>query len=158
MVQGPNKDHAAVDVGLFSYLLPLGDARNLDAQDWLSHSPRILCSANVSTQASLSLLNVQFFRYFGLFVSPWYQLRLIMVAELVPPSKVFLFFSLFNVLGQTSSFTGPLITQRIISDANGNTSYAYIFLLPMAVISFILMLFVNVDKAQIECRACSCFS
>jgi hypothetical protein len=57
-------------------------------------------------------------------------------------------------MGQTSSFTGPLITARIIGNANGNTSYAYTFLLPMCLVSFVCLWFVDVEKAQREAITC----
>lgn len=52
--------------------------------------------------------------YYGLFVCPWYSYSQIMISEVTPRGREFLFFSLFSVIGKTSSFIGPLVSSTII--------------------------------------------
>src|SRR4051812_32833579 len=52
--------------------------------------------------------------YYGLFVCPWYSYSQIMISEVTPRGREFLFFSLFSIIGKTSSFIGPLVSSAII--------------------------------------------
>lgn len=45
--------------------------------------------------------------YSGLFIGPWYSYSYTMVTEVCPAGKTYLFFSLFSIVGKTSSFVGP---------------------------------------------------
>lgn len=65
-----------------------------------------------------------------MFISPRYRLEQLTYER---SAQLYLFFCLFNVVGQTSSFIGPFITARIIDDHEGNQSYAFAFLFPMFV-------------------------
>ena len=68
-----------------------------------------------------------------------------MVSEVTPRGKEFLFFSLFSIIGKTSSFIGPLISSAIIdASPNGNNSTPFYFLFSLSLSSFVL-LFLGVD-------------
>ena len=45
-----------------------------------------------------------------------------MISEVTPRGKEFLFFSLFSIIGKTSSFIGPFISSAIIDDTGNNSS------------------------------------
>ncbi|KAL8934899.1 MAG: hypothetical protein Q9211_004994, partial [Gyalolechia sp. 1 TL-2023] len=67
--------------------------------------------------------------FYGLFVCPWYAYSQIMISEVTPRGKEFLFFSLFSIVGKTSSFVGPLVSSAIIdASPRGNTSTPFYFL------------------------------
>ena len=77
-----------------------------------------------------------------------------MISEVTPRGKEFLFFSLFSIIGKTSSFIGPLVSSAIINAAgyahNANSTPFY-FLFALSAASFIFLLFfVNVKKSRIE--------
>ncbi|MCJ1311770.1 hypothetical protein MMC25_005443 [Agyrium rufum] len=95
--------------------------------------------------------------FYGLFVCPWYSYSQIMISEVTPRGKEFLFFSLFSIIGKTSAFIGPLVSSAIIddtiTDANptGNNNSPFYFLFGLAVFSFLgLWWFVDLKKAKIE--------
>ena len=75
-----------------------------------------------------------------------------MISETVPRGHEFLFFSLFSIVGKTSSFIGPLVSTAIISATpDGNNSAPFYFLFGLSLISFIgLVLFVDLKKSRIE--------
>lgn len=50
-------------------------------------------------------------------VCPWYSYSQIMISEVTPRGREFLFFSLFGVVGKTSSFIGPLVSSAIVDRA-----------------------------------------
>ena len=77
-----------------------------------------------------------------------------MISEVTPRGREFLFFSLFSIIGKTSSFIGPLVSSAII-DAAGNhpraNSTPFYFLFALSLASFIfLVFFVDVKKSRIE--------
>lgn len=77
-----------------------------------------------------------------------------MISEVTPRGKEFLFFSLFSIIGKTSSFIGPLVSQAIIQAAlparNANSTPFY-FLFALSVVSFVFLLFfVDVKKSRVE--------
>ena len=77
-----------------------------------------------------------------------------MISEVTPRGKEFLFFSLFSIIGKTSSFIGPLVSSAII-DAVGDKpradSYPFYFLFGLSLASFLFLLFfVDVKKSRIE--------
>lgn len=112
--------------------------------------------------------------YFGFFVCPWYNYSQTMVrpslslsrrselndklvgwqiSEITPPGKEFLFFSLFGIIGKTSSFLGPFVSSAIIDHSNNSnsTSSAFYFLMPLSLVSTVaLILGVNVRKSKRE--------
>ena len=95
--------------------------------------------------------------FYGLFVCPWYSYSQIMISEVTPRGKEFLFFSLFSIIGKTSAFIGPLVSSAIIQDSitasnpSGNNSTPFYFLFALSVASFIgLFLFVDLKKSRVE--------
>ncbi|KAK0936186.1 hypothetical protein LTR29_012196 [Friedmanniomyces endolithicus] len=86
----------------------------------------------------------------GLFVCPWYSYSQTMISEVTPRGKEFLFFSLFSIIGKTSSFIGPLVSSAIIDDT-GNNSSPFYFLFALSLVSFLWLLFyVDVKKSRVE--------
>ncbi|KAG8749391.1 hypothetical protein FRC14_001465 [Serendipita sp. 396] len=95
--------------------------------------------------------------YFGFFVCPWYNYSQTMISEITPRGKDFFFFSLFGIIGKTSSFIGPLVSSAIIDNAtrSGNTKNstftAFYFLMPLSVVSTLALLFgVDVQRSKRE--------
>ncbi|KAK4547518.1 hypothetical protein LTR36_000474 [Oleoguttula mirabilis] len=88
--------------------------------------------------------------FYGLFVCPWYSYSQTMISEVTPRGKEFLFFSLFSIIGKTSSFIGPLVSSAIIDDT-GNNSTPFYFLFALSLVSFLFLLFfVDVKKSRVE--------
>ena len=78
--------------------------------------------------------------FYGLFVCPWYSYSQIMISEVTPRGKEFLFFSLFSIIGKTSSFIGPLVSSAIIDASPGlNNSTPFYFLFGLSLASFALL-------------------
>lgn len=77
-----------------------------------------------------------------------------MISEVTPRGKEFLFFSLFSIIGKTSSFIGPLVSSAIIDaagDAENANSTPFYFLFALSLVSYIfLFFFVDVKKSRIE--------
>ncbi len=77
-----------------------------------------------------------------------------MISEVTPRGKEFLFFSLFSIIGKTSSFIGPLVSQAIIQDAlpaKNAPSQPFYFLFALSLVSFLfLIFFVDIKKSRIE--------
>ncbi|KAF4177161.1 hypothetical protein CNMCM8694_001179 [Aspergillus lentulus] len=90
--------------------------------------------------------------FYGLFVCPWYSYSQIMISEVTPRGHEFLFFSLFSIIGKTSSFIGPLVSSAIIdASPSGNVSTPFYFLFALSVVSFvILVLGVDLEKSRKE--------
>jgi len=92
--------------------------------------------------------------YFGFVVCPWYNYSQTMISEITPRGKEFLFFSLFGIIGKTSSLFGPLISSAIIDHSKGSgnsTSTAFYFLMPLSVVSTLgLLLGVDVQRSKHE--------
>lgn len=90
--------------------------------------------------------------WYGLFVCPWYSYSQIMISEVTPRGKEFLFFSLFSIMGKTSAFIGPIVSSAIIdASPNGNNSLPFYFLFGVSCLSFCLLaFFVNLKKSRIE--------
>lgn len=73
-----------------------------------------------------------------------------MISEVTPRGKEFLFFSLFSIIGKTSSFVGPFISSAII-DNTGNNSSPFYFLFALSLASFLFLLFfVDVKQSRVE--------
>ena len=87
--------------------------------------------------------------YYGLFVCPWYAVSQTMVSEVTPKGYEFLFFSLFSLVGKTSAFIGPFVTQAIADDT-GNASSPFYFLLALSVGSTVLLLPLDTKKSKLE--------
>ncbi|KAL4917240.1 autophagy-related protein 22-like protein [Aspergillus aurantiobrunneus] len=76
--------------------------------------------------------------FYGLHVCPWYSYSQIMISEVTPRGHEFLFFSLFSIIGKTSSFIGPLVSSAIIGASPGhNASTPFYFLFALSVLSFV---------------------
>ena len=84
----------------------------------------------------------------------WNSYYVIFCSELVPPPKMYMFFALLNVVGETSGFSGPFISSAIITAAHGNTNMAFWYILGTGIIGFIIICFVDVDKARIDVARC----
>ncbi|GBF60149.1 autophagy-related protein [Trichophyton mentagrophytes] len=90
--------------------------------------------------------------FYGLLVCPWYSYSQIMISEVTPRGKEFLFFSLFSIIGKTSSFIGPLVSSAIIdASPSGNNSTPFYFLFALSLASFVfLFFFVDVPTSRRE--------
>lgn len=75
-----------------------------------------------------------------------------MISEVTPRGHEFLFFSLFSIIGKTSSFIGPIVSSAIIdASPSGNVSTPFYFLFGLSVASFAILAFgVDLKKSQIE--------
>lgn len=75
-----------------------------------------------------------------------------MISEVTPRGHEFLFFSLFSIIGKTSSFIGPLVSSAIIdASPTGDNSAPFYFLFALSVVSFGIMVFgVDLGKSQQE--------
>ena len=92
--------------------------------------------------------------FYGLFVCPWYSYSQIMISEVTPRGKEFLFFSLFSIMGKTSAFIGPIVSSAIIDRSGGNNSTPFYFLFGLSLASFALLaLFVDLKKSRKEQEA-----
>lgn len=90
--------------------------------------------------------------FYGLLVCPWYSYSQTMISEVSPKGRDFLFFSLFSIIGKTSSFIGPLVSSAIIDASPGhNKSSPFYFLFTLSLASFAFMLFfVDLKKSRVE--------
>lgn len=74
-----------------------------------------------------------------------------MISEVTPRGREFLFFSLFSIIGKTSSFIGPLVSSAIIDDSGGNNSTPFYFLTALSAVSFLVMVFfVDLERSRRE--------
>lgn len=75
-----------------------------------------------------------------------------MISEVTPRGHEFLFFSLFSIIGKTSSFIGPLVSSAIIdASPSGNVSTPFYFLFGLSVVSFLILFWgVDLKKSQVE--------
>jgi MFS-type transporter involved in bile tolerance (Atg22 family) len=90
--------------------------------------------------------------WYGLFVCPWYSYSQIMISEVTPRGKEFLFFALFSIMGKTSAFIGPIVSSAIIdASSSGNNSLPFYFLFGLSLLSFCLLaFFVDLKKSRVE--------
>ena len=90
--------------------------------------------------------------FYGLFVCPWYSYSQIMISEVTPRGHEFLFFSLFSIIGKTSSFIGPLVSSAIIDvTPDGNVSAPFYFLFVLSLLSLLgLWIFLDLGKSRRE--------
>ncbi|KAJ5569617.1 uncharacterized protein N7459_009047 [Penicillium hispanicum] len=90
--------------------------------------------------------------FYGLFICPWYSYSQIMISEVTPRGHEFLFFSLFSIIGKTSSFIGPIVSSAIIdASPTGNVSTPFYFLFALSLVSFGVLFFcVDLKKSQEE--------
>ncbi|KAF2843707.1 autophagy protein [Patellaria atrata CBS 101060] len=90
--------------------------------------------------------------YYGLCVCPWYSYSQIMIAEVTPRGHEFLFFSLFSIMGKTSSFVGPIVGSAIIdATPDGNNSAPFYFLFALSLVSFAFLgWFIDLPESRRE--------
>ncbi|RFU31898.1 hypothetical protein B7463_g4418, partial [Scytalidium lignicola] len=89
--------------------------------------------------------------YYSAIICPWYSYSQIMISEVTPRGKEFLFFALFSVIGKTSSFIGPLVSTAIIqATPSGNSSTPFYFLFGLSLFAAVIIWFVDVEKSQLE--------
>ncbi|RKU43284.1 hypothetical protein DL546_006437 [Coniochaeta pulveracea] len=94
--------------------------------------------------------------FYGLFVCQWYSYSQILISAVSPPRYEFFFFSLFSIIGKTSSFIGPLVSSAIIdrtpNKSNNSAPFYFLFGLTLLSAAFIWF-FLDLDKAAEEQRA-----
>ncbi|KAJ5726964.1 autophagy protein [Penicillium malachiteum] len=90
--------------------------------------------------------------FYGFFICPWYSYSQIMISEVTPRGHEFLFFSLFSIIGKTSSFIGPIVSSAIIdASPSKNPSTPFYFLFALSLLSFgILVVGVDLKKSRVE--------
>ncbi|KAF3004001.1 hypothetical protein E8E14_008402 [Neopestalotiopsis sp. 37M] len=91
--------------------------------------------------------------FYGFFVCPWYSYSQIMISSVTPRGHEFLFFSVFNIIGKSSSFIGPLISSAIIdaSPGSSNNSAPFYFLFALSLVSTIFIwAFLDLEKSARE--------
>ena len=77
-----------------------------------------------------------------------------MISEVTPRGKEFLFFSLFSIIGKTSSFIGPLVSSAIIDRSAGNNSTPFYFLFALTLASgALLVMCLDLKKSRLEQEA-----
>ncbi|GKU12761.1 autophagy protein [Fusarium langsethiae] len=94
--------------------------------------------------------------FYGLFVCPWYSYSQIMISSVTPRGHEFLFFSLFNIIGKSSSFIGPFISSAIIdaTPEGTNNSAPFYFLFALSLVSAIgIWSFLDLEKSAREQEA-----
>ncbi|KAL7925791.1 autophagy-related protein 22-like protein [Trichoderma austrokoningii] len=94
--------------------------------------------------------------FYGLLVCPWYSYSQIMISSVTPRGHEFLFFSIFNIIGKSSSFIGPLISSAIIDATPGgsNNSAPFYFLFALTIVSTGgIWTFLDLDKSAREQEA-----
>lgn len=91
--------------------------------------------------------------FYGLFVCPWYSYSQILISSVTPPGHEFLFFSLFSIIGKTSSFIGPLVSSAIIdatpNQSNNSAPFYFLFALSLVSAAFIWF-FLDLEKSAVE--------
>lgn len=77
---------------------------------------------------------------------------LTLTKTVTPRGHEFLFFSLFSIIGKTSSFIGPFVSSAIIdASPSHNPSSPFYFLFGLSVVSAaFLIVFVDLKKSRIE--------
>jgi MFS-type transporter involved in bile tolerance (Atg22 family) len=90
--------------------------------------------------------------FYGLMVCPWYAYSQTMISEVSPLPQMFLFFALFSVIGKTSAFIGPFVSEAIISASGNNDNMPFTFLFGLGLFSTIFLFMVDVKKSRIECE------
>ena len=90
--------------------------------------------------------------WYGFVICPWYSYSQIMISEVTPRGKEFLFFALFSIMGKTSAFIGPIVSSAIIdASPSKNNSLPFYFLFGLSCLSFCLLaFFVDLKKSRAE--------
>ncbi|CAD6979471.1 unnamed protein product, partial [Tilletia controversa] len=87
--------------------------------------------------------------WYGGLVCPWYAISFTMIGEVTPAGYEFLIFSLFGLIGKSSSFVGPFVSSAI-SNRTGNPSAPFYFLLFCTLASCLLLIPLDLQKSRIE--------
>lgn len=90
-----------------------------------------------------------FYVWSGLFTAPIWAWQNTMLAELVPRGKENLFFGLFGVINKASSWIGPVVIGAI-TQYTDNLWKGWPFVLALFLLSFVIIWFIDVDKAKID--------
>jgi MFS-type transporter involved in bile tolerance (Atg22 family) len=112
-----------------------------------------VCSPRITLPELSNVIIMQVYQaFYGLFICPWYSYSQIMISEVTPRGHEFLFFSLFSIIGKTSSFIGPIVSSAIIdASPTGNVSTPFYFLFGLSVVSFLILFWgVDLKKSQEE--------
>ena len=75
-----------------------------------------------------------------------------MISEVTPRGHEYLFFSLFSIIGKTSSFIGPIVSSAIVdADPSHSSSTPFYFLFSLSLVSFVFLFwFVDLKKSRVE--------
>ena len=84
----------------------------------------------------------------------WGSYNVTMISEVAPAPKMFMFFALFNTVGKTSGFIGPVAASYVIARAGGNTNAAFIFCSMIGLLGVFLIWCVDTDQAKVDNAAC----
>jgi MFS-type transporter involved in bile tolerance (Atg22 family) len=89
---------------------------------------------------------------YGAVVCPWYSYSQIMISEVTPRGKEYLFFSLYSIMGKTSAFIGPIVSSAIIdASPSQNNSLPFYFLFALSLLSFLfLATLIDLKKSRRE--------
>jgi len=90
--------------------------------------------------------------YYGLLVCPWYAYSQTMICEVSPLPQMFLFFSMFSVIGKTSAVIGPFVSEAIISASGNNENMPFAFLFGLGAASTVFLAMLDVEKSRVECE------
>ena len=71
-----------------------------------------------------------------------------MISEVVPAPKMFMFFALFNTVGKTSEFFGPVAAGYVIQKAGGNTNAAFWFLVVIGMTGVLILSRVDIRSGE----------
>jgi len=128
---------------------------------WISHRASTSCAMDPAADYGIRTQSFGFHHewefwlyqvFYGLFVCPWYSYSQIMISEVTPRGKEFLFFNLFSIMGKTSAFIGPIVSSAIIdASPTGNNSLPFYFLFGLTLLSLLLLaFFVNLKESRRE--------
>ncbi|KYK58126.1 Autophagy-related protein 22 [Drechmeria coniospora] len=91
--------------------------------------------------------------FYGLLVCPWYSYSQIIISSVTPKGHEFLFFSLFNIVGKSSSFIGPIVGSAMVdlSPGGSNKSAPFYFLFALSLISAVgIWIFLDLESSARE--------
>lgn len=81
--------------------------------------------------------------------APTFTFSATMLSDLVPKGREVTFFALYALVGKSTAWIGPIISGVIINHT-GNTWKGFPFALALTVVGFVMICFVNVEKAMKE--------
>lgn len=86
--------------------------------------------------------------FLGVFTAGMYSYSQVLMAEVAPAPKMYIFFALYNTLGKTAAFIGPFISAAIIDDADGNSNMGFWFTFVTGCVALVILACVDTDKAK----------